>query len=137
MQIQFFPLSLNVTLGLVVTIDNRNYGGFSYKNATAYVDYHGMNVAEVEIDSDTVPARGKVNISTYANISADKLISSPNFWGDIGAGRFNLTSTARLHGKVRVFKIFKLGARVVSTCDISVLILSQDVESKCKSKIKL
>lgn len=136
-QFQMFPLSLNATLALIVTIDNRNYGGFKYKNATAYVDYHGTNVAQVAIESNTVPAHSNINISTYANISGDKLTSSPYFWGDVGAGRFNFTSTAMLHGKVNVLKIFKMGARVVSFCDISVLIQSQDVDSTCYSKIKL
>ncbi|KAA8526492.1 hypothetical protein F0562_008305 [Nyssa sinensis] len=136
--VQLFPtLSINATLGLVITIDNRNYGSFKYKNTIAYVNYHGTTVAEVPIEHETVPAHGKLNISTSANLAADKLISSPCFWGDVAAGRFNLTSSATLHGEVSVLKIFKLGATVFSTCDISVFIQTQDIESKCKSKIKL
>ena len=136
-QFQLFPLSINATLGLNVTILNRNYGSFRFKNSTALVDYRGNLIADIPIEGASVPARGEINISTYANITADKLILSPYFWEDIGAGRFNLTSTVNLHGKVKAFKIFKFGAKVRSVCDISVYILTQNVETTCHSKIKL
>ncbi|XP_059663890.1 uncharacterized protein LOC132309615 [Cornus florida] len=137
-QVQVVPTpSLNVTLGLVVTIDNPNYGSFKYKNTTAYISYYGTTVAEVPIEHETIPARSKLNITTYANITADKMVSSPHFWDDVAAGRFNLTSMATMHGKVSMFKIFRTRATILSTCDISIIVLTQDVESKCKSKIKL
>ncbi|KAK3031882.1 hypothetical protein RJ639_035652 [Escallonia herrerae] len=111
--------------------------GFGYKDTIAYISYHGTSIAEVPIEHETVPARGKLNITTYANVTAVQLISSPYFWGDVRAGQFELTSMATLHGKVGVFKILKMRATVSSTCDISVHFISQDIESKCHSKIKL
>lgn len=56
-------LKLNVSLGIVVTVNNRNYGGFEYQNSTAYVTYRGDVVAEAPIQSDTIPARREHNIS--------------------------------------------------------------------------
>ncbi|CAK9182691.1 unnamed protein product [Ilex paraguariensis] len=101
LEFQIFPsLSLNATVGLVVTIDNKNYGSFRFKNTTSTVYYHGTSVAEAPIPHGTVPARGKFNIRTYANFTADKLISSPFLWGDLFAGRLTFTSTSTLHGKL-------------------------------------
>ncbi|CAK9142740.1 unnamed protein product [Ilex paraguariensis] len=137
-QFQLDPsLSLNATLGLVVTIHNRNYGSFKYQNTTSTIDYHGITVADVPIEGDKVPARGTLNISRFENFTADKLILSPYFWDDLRAGSFNLTSTATLHGKVCVFEVFKVGATVFTTCDISVFIQPPNVESKCNSYVKL
>ncbi|KAI8551901.1 hypothetical protein RHMOL_Rhmol06G0223100 [Rhododendron molle] len=100
-EVQIFPaFSLNVTIGLVVTINNRNYGSFKYQNSTSYINYHGTNIAEVPIEGETVPARRKLNLSTYANVAADKLITNSHFLSDLIAGSFNLTSTATLHGMV-------------------------------------
>lgn len=56
-------LKLNVSLGIVVTVNNRNYGGFEYQNSTAYVTYRGDVVAEAPIQADTIPARREHNIS--------------------------------------------------------------------------
>ncbi|KAL7216227.1 hypothetical protein ACSBR1_028220 [Camellia fascicularis] len=136
-QFQVYPFSLNATLGLTLTIVNRNYGNFKYKNTTTYVNYHGINIAEVPMEPETVPARGKLNITTYANVTGDKLITSPDFWKDIGTGSLNFTSTSAMHGKVGMLKIFKLSATVFCYCDISVIIKTQGVESQCYSKIKL
>ena len=62
----------NVSLGLVVTVDNPNYGGFKYKNNTVYINYRGNLVAEAPIENDLIPARAKHNISTTVIIFADQ-----------------------------------------------------------------
>ncbi|XP_052206733.1 uncharacterized protein LOC127811057 [Diospyros lotus] len=137
-QLQIYPtFSLNATLGLVITINNRNYGSFKYKNTTASISYHGASIAEIPIEHDMVPARGQLNITTYANVTGEKMVSSPYFWDDVRGGRLEFSSVATLHGKVSVMKIFKLGAEVVSTCEISMVIQTLALESKCTSKIKL
>ncbi|XP_027060885.2 uncharacterized protein LOC113771660 [Coffea eugenioides] len=137
-QFQLFPtLSLNATMGINATIYNRNYGGFQFKNSTTFVDYRGMNIAAIPLEEGSVPARGKLNISTIANITAEKLVTSPYFWQDFGSGRLNFTSTANLHGKAVVLNVFKFDAKVFSTCDISVQVLSQEVDVDCTAKLKL
>ncbi|XAR55398.1 hypothetical protein NMG60_11035459 [Bertholletia excelsa] len=130
--------SFNATLGLVISINNRNYGSFKYKNTTAYIDYRGTTVAEVPIEAEKVPARGKLNITTYANVTADKLVTNPNFLKDLAALRFNFTSTTAMDGKVSLMNVFKMGATIYTSCDISVTVQSDpDVESVCSSMIKL
>lgn len=133
-----FPnVTLNVTLRMIVTIDNRNYGSFKYRNTTAHVNYRGGIVADVPIEAALVPARGKINISTSADLMADKLLSSPYFLGDIESGSLNLTSVANLHGEVTMLKFLSLHARAMSTCDFTLWTKTQKVDSNCKSKIKL
>lgn len=137
-QFSMIPVvSLNVTVSMMVTIENRNYGSFKYRNSTAYVTYHGATVAEIPIEPDTVPSRGHINTTSNVEIMGDKLVSSPYFWEDVTAGTLNLTSAATLHGKVSVFKFLKLHATAFSTCDISVFIQSRDFKVTCKSKVKL
>ncbi|KAK3184355.1 hypothetical protein Dsin_031641 [Dipteronia sinensis] len=136
--ITFFPtLAINATLDMVVTIGNRNYGSFKFGNSTAYMDFHGETVAEVPIGAGLVPARGKLNVTTSAVVMGDKLVENEFFMGDVESGCLNFTSTATLHGKVSVLKIFKMHAIAISSCDISIWIATQNVESKCTSKLKL
>ncbi|XP_021295156.1 uncharacterized protein LOC110424790 [Herrania umbratica] len=127
----------NVSLGLVVTVDNPNYGGFKYMNSTAYVNYRGNLVAEAPIESDSIPARAKHNISTTVIVFADKLATDPNFPTDFLSGVLNFTSSTILHGKVRVLNLLKLKASSSSGCNISILVQTESVDSVCKSKIRL
>ncbi|XVF43399.1 hypothetical protein PTKIN_Ptkin02bG0037000 [Pterospermum kingtungense] len=129
--------TMNATIGMVVAINNPNYGRFKFKNTTSFVNYRGDVVAEVPIEQSLVPAHGKVNISTSADFMVDRLISNPSFWSDVLAGSVNFTTDATVHGKVTLLNILKLHASVPSTCDISVFIKSQSVKSTCKTKIKL
>ncbi|CAK7351041.1 unnamed protein product [Dovyalis caffra] len=76
----FFPAPLlNITLGMEITVENQNYGNFKYQESAAYVSYRGNVVAEAPIEADTIPARGKHNISTTVTIFGDKLLSDDNF----------------------------------------------------------
>ncbi|KAF7140031.1 hypothetical protein RHSIM_Rhsim06G0159600 [Rhododendron simsii] len=137
-QLRLFPkFRLNVTLGMVITIRNPNYGSFKYKNTKAYISYRGTNIAEVSIEPEVVPARGELNIRTHASVTADKLVLNHHFLKDLVTGRFDLTSRATLQGTVSVLKVFKLRAEVFSTCDISIVVLTRGLESKCESKIRL
>ncbi|KAK1419268.1 hypothetical protein QVD17_28432 [Tagetes erecta] len=136
LQVQLFPnVSINATLVLTLTIDNRNYGGFKFKDSLAYVYYREMLIAEIPIGHSEVPARGNLTLTVYANITGGKMATDPNFYNDIGTGHLNFTSTSIMHGKVSVLKIIKVGAKVDSVCGIAVNILTLEVDPKCHSKV--
>ncbi|KAK7272298.1 hypothetical protein RJT34_28804 [Clitoria ternatea] len=138
LQFSLLPnLTMNVTIGMFITIGNPNYESFKYSNSTGYINFYDTVVAEVPIEAALVPARGKINVNTYADFMVEKLISNPNFWPDILGGTLNLTSTAELPGKARMLKIIRLKATAYSLCDISLNISSKHVDTKCISKIKL
>ncbi|KAK4714201.1 hypothetical protein R3W88_020108 [Solanum pinnatisectum] len=132
-------LSLNVTLRLIITIKNQNYGSFKFEDSIASLIYHGNNsVGEIVIEHGTVPSKGKLNTRSYANITGDKLVKSPYFIKDIEAGSLNFTSYLTLHGKVKMLKIFKIHAIVNSYCDISILVHSHlAIQLSCHSKVRL
>ncbi|XVE51151.1 hypothetical protein DITRI_Ditri02bG0016000 [Diplodiscus trichospermus] len=127
----------NVSLGLVLTVYNPNYGGFKYENSTAFINYRGNLVAEASIENDSIPARAKHNISTTVIIFADKLAADLNFLPDFFSGVLNFTSSTTLHGKANVFNVLKLKASSSSSCNISILVQTQSVDSICNSKIRL
>lgn len=135
-KLEVFPaVELNITLGILVMVDNRNYGSFKYQNTTAYISYRGEVVAEAPIADGTIPARGKHNISTTVNLIPDKLVKNPYFLADaVGTGILNFTSTTTLHGKVSLFKLFKMKGTSYCTCDISIFVIPKTVDSVCKAK---
>lgn len=128
-----FPFFLNATFGLVVSIDNPNYGSYTYQNSTTYVTYRGINVAEASIENDTIPARGKHDIETTVVVQVDKIVADPS---DIFTQNFNFSSSTTLHGKATVLKFLKIKATSYSTCDIYLVTSTQNVTAVCKSKLK-
>ncbi|KAH7545781.1 hypothetical protein FEM48_Zijuj01G0130200 [Ziziphus jujuba var. spinosa] len=138
LELQVLPvIRLNISLGILITVNNPNYGSFAYQETTSHVKYHGHVVAEAEIEEDTIPAHRKHNISTTAKIFADELISDENFLGDYFNGVLNFTASTTLHGKVHLLKFFKLKATSYSTCNISVFVQSKSIDSNCKSTVSI
>ncbi|XP_061354627.1 uncharacterized protein LOC133299205 [Gastrolobium bilobum] len=136
-RISLAPLELNVSLGIVVRVDNPNPGSFSYQNSTAYVNYRGNLLAEAPLYEDTIPSRGAHNISTSLNIFADNYTKIQDLPSDFLKGVINFTSTTTLTGKVKVLNLFRFKATSYSTCDISLFILEEIVNSTCIIQIKL
>lgn len=138
--VQGLPPILNATLGIGVTISNRNYGSFKYGDSTAFISYRGNVVAEAPIEHDTIPSRGKHTISTSTEISSDKFLSNPYFLTDVLVGNLNFTSSSTMHGKVRVFEFLKIKATTFTTCDIAVFfhdLAKINISSSCRSHIDL
>ncbi|KAK7402032.1 hypothetical protein VNO78_13976 [Psophocarpus tetragonolobus] len=129
-------LTQNISLGMMITVGNPNYGSFEYQNSTGYVNFHDSVIGEVPIRADFVPARSMIMMNTSADFMIGKLLKDPNFWSDILQGTLNFTSETALPGKAGFLKIFKLQATSYSSCDISLNIKAKNVTSNCISKIK-
>lgn len=127
---------VNISLGIVATVKNRNRGSFTYEDSTTFVTYRGNVVGEGPIRGDTIPERGELNVSTTVKIFADKLLKDPNFLGDFVGGVLNFTSSSTLYGKVRILKIIKKKATSYSTCHISVFTRIRTANSTCYIKMK-
>lgn len=128
---------LNVSLGIVATVKNRNHGSFSYEDSKTTVDYRGNLVGEGPIHGDTIPELGELNMSTIVTIFADKLAKDQNFLDDFKSGVLNFTSSSTLHGKVRILRLFKMKATSFNTCYISLFTIARTTKSTCNSKIKI
>ncbi|CAJ1979030.1 unnamed protein product [Sphenostylis stenocarpa] len=131
------PNSSIAPLGLVITIENPNYASFKHGNCSGYVKYRGIVIAEAPFGARSYPARSTTNVTTTADIETAKLINDPNFWSDIAGGVFNLTSEAKISGKVSMIKIIRLKAKIYLSCGISLNITAVNATSSCMSKLKL
>ncbi|XP_028762957.1 uncharacterized protein LOC114760980 [Neltuma alba] len=130
-------LELNVTLGVVATVKNRNHGSFTYQDSAANSIYGGSLVGEAPINGDTVPDHGELNVSTSLAVQADELFKNGNFLDDyFNKGVFEFTSANTLQGKVKILKIIKKKATSLSTCYISVFVKTNTINSTCQNKLE-
>ncbi|XP_042028479.1 uncharacterized protein LOC121775466 [Salvia splendens] len=131
-----FDFEINVTLGMLVTVNNPNHASFRYENTTAFVSYRGSPVAEAPVQEDTIPARRSHDIRTDLFVDGDRVVANPGFMEDLAARRFNFTSSTTLHGRAKVLNLFKITATTYSTCVVYVDVDAQNATSVCNSKFK-
>jgi len=127
---------LNVSLGMVVTVENPNHGSFTYHNSTSHLYHRETLVAEVPLPEDTIPARDDHNITTSLSVFAD-VGKLKDFFTDYSRGVINFTSEVTLLGKVKVLNIFKMKATSYCTCYLSLFVPNKSIDSICDSQIKL
>ncbi|OIW09232.1 hypothetical protein TanjilG_01353 [Lupinus angustifolius] len=127
-----------ISVAMLITMVNRNFGSFRYIDSTGYVNYRGTIVAEIPILSHYVPARSTINVTTNAEFMVGKMIENPMFIPDFVTRKvINMTSRAELPGKVIVLKFIKIKAMAYSTCNISLNLYNKTADTNCISKIKL
>ena len=130
-------LELNVSLGILLTVENPNHASFSYHNSTAYLNYRGNLVAEAPLHEDTLPAHGALNISTSLVFFVDDYTKFKDLPVDYLSGIINFTSTTNLAGHVKILNLFKTKATSSSICDLSVFVHDKSVNSTCDTKYKI
>ncbi|KAK7272299.1 hypothetical protein RJT34_28807 [Clitoria ternatea] len=126
----------NMTMGMMITITNRNYASFEYRNSTSNVKFRDTVIAQVPIVAGIAPARTTVTVKTSAEFMIGELLRDPNFWTGISNGTLNLQSSSVMPGIARMFNVFKLKATTYSDCHIAFDLLTKAANSTCVSRIK-
>ncbi|CAN1165839.1 hypothetical protein LINPERPRIM_LOCUS33969 [Linum perenne] len=126
---------LNLTLNLVVEVENPNYGSFRYDASNAYLTYRGELVGVSPIPAGYSKARSTDEIRSNVTLMAGKLLEDGDFYGDLLEGVLNFTSTSSLHGKASMFKILKTEITSNCTCEIAVHVSTQKTDSTCKTVV--
>lgn len=135
-KLEFPTLGLNISLGVVVTVENHNHGSFTYQNSTAYVYHRGTLVAEAPLHEDTIPSRHDHNITMSFSTFAD-FNKLTDLFTDYSTGVINFTSTVSLFGKVDVLNLFKMKASSYNACSFSLFVNHQTINSYCNFQFKL
>ncbi|KAG5558700.1 hypothetical protein RHGRI_008606 [Rhododendron griersonianum] len=111
------------TLNAQFGVKNTNFGPYKYDSTTVYFQYNG-----IEVGSAFIP-KSKANFLSTKKINVPVELSSANLSGNT----LNLTSTARLSGKVELMLIFKKKKAVNMNCTMVANTSTQMLENiKCK-----
>lgn len=120
--------TLNVTLGLVVSITNPNKVGFKYTNSTAHLFYRGVDVGLVPIPPGQIGAGGTEQISSTLTLLADRLITNTHIFSDLISGSLSFSTTTDISGRIDFFHIFKHHVDTSTVCNITISILNKSID---------
>ncbi|KAE9464794.1 hypothetical protein C3L33_03284, partial [Rhododendron williamsianum] len=111
------------TLNAQFGVKNTNFGPYKYDNTTVNFLYNGIVVGSAFIP------KSKANFLSTKKINVQVELTSANLSGNT----LNLTSTARLSGKVELMLIFKKKKAVNMNCTMVANTSTQMLENiKCK-----
>ena len=127
--------SFTMKLNAQVTVKNTNFGHFKFKNSTFMISYQGNPVGEATIVKARARAQSTMKFNVTVSVSSNNKISgnSPQLSSDIDSGIINLSSHAKLEGKIHLFKIFKKKKSAEMNCTMDVNTSSRQIQNlTCK-----
>ncbi|XVE52897.1 hypothetical protein DITRI_Ditri02bG0161100 [Diplodiscus trichospermus] len=127
--------SFTMKLNAQVTVKNTNFGHFKFKNSTFMVSYKGNPVGEATIVKARARPRSTKKFNVTVSVSSNEKVSriSHQLSSDIDSGIINLSSHAKLEGKIHLFRIFKKKKSAEMNCTMDVNTSSREVQNlTCK-----
>ncbi|KAL6986326.1 hypothetical protein U1Q18_019693 [Sarracenia purpurea var. burkii] len=123
--------SLNVTLVAEMSVKNNNFGQFKYENSTvAFFLYQNVTVGIGYIDRGLAGARAtkRLNVTVEVTSNDELLRGNRNFSGDLSSGLLELTSYAKLIGRVHVMKIINKRASKLMNCTMNLDLTTKAIQ---------
>ncbi|KAF3320415.1 Late embryogenesis abundant protein [Carex littledalei] len=129
------PVSLNITLGVNVTVKNKNYAAFKIKRTNTTIYYHEILVGEASVDPRVVSARSTTTLNTTVDIDVTTMMTSGSFLTDMASGLLPFTSETKTTGKAIVLNVFKLHATVDVSCNVGVSLIDSTTNTICNTTV--
>ncbi|PWA72146.1 late embryogenesis abundant protein, LEA-14 [Artemisia annua] len=130
-------VSLNLSLGLDISIENPNKVGVKYKSSSAIVRYKGDDIGNVPIPAGKIGSDDKKNLNLTLTVYADRLVTNSEIYREVLGGNLMFTTYTKIKAKVRVLFIH-IHVTSTSTCDVNVDIRNRRIANQtCQYKNKL
>ncbi|KAL6139060.1 hypothetical protein ACLB2K_064337 [Fragaria x ananassa] len=132
-------IRLNITVGLVLLIENRNHASFKHGTGKSLLLYRGVQVGDADLFPGEIPARGNGTMSAKLTMQADRLASDlNNLVTDALSGEFVIEVKSSVPGRITFLGFIKKHAVAVSECELTVGVPNFKIKNQvCKNKTKL
>ncbi|XP_030549661.1 late embryogenesis abundant protein At1g64065-like [Rhodamnia argentea] len=124
---------LSARLAVRATLKNPNFGPFEFKSSNLTVSYYGTVVGEKALGDGTVWSRETRHVDVTVAVGPSRVAYLKNLSSDMGGKVLELTSYAKLSGRVHLIKIVKRRLTSVLNCTMSVGLSNRRVQDlKCR-----
>ncbi|XAR70245.1 hypothetical protein NMG60_11027033 [Bertholletia excelsa] len=125
--------SLSMKLTGQVRVKNTNFGHYKFDDGIATITYEGTKVGQFIIPERRLRARTTKSIEFIVDLSFAGISNSSRLEGDLRSGVLNLSSQAKLNGKVQLMKVIKKKKRGEMSCTMAVNLSTKQVQDvNCK-----
>ncbi|KAK1586233.1 hypothetical protein Q3G72_000415 [Acer saccharum] len=116
--------TFNATLITELTIRNRNFGSFRFRNGTGQVFYETVTVGEMKIREGRVRARDTERLTVTVEVRSSNHSEARN----LSSGVLKLSSHAQLQGRVNLLNILKRKKRPEMNCNMNLVLRNQTIQ---------
>ncbi|PON96947.1 Late embryogenesis abundant protein [Trema orientale] len=99
--------SFNLKVNAQVAVKNTNFGHYKFENSTATISYRGTEVGKTTLVKARARARSTKKFNVTVSFNSNKVSSNPHLGSDISSKNLTFSASAKLEGKVHLFKVFK------------------------------
>ncbi|KAK2656347.1 hypothetical protein Ddye_009399 [Dipteronia dyeriana] len=130
---------LNITLDLLILVENRNRASFKHGTGKSFLLYQGSQVGDADIYPGLIPARGSTTLPCRLTLQVDKLADDLNrLIRDVLDGKLVMETRTRIPGRVNFLGIFKKHIQATSECRFTIGFPDIKVQNQeCKNEAKL
>ncbi|GKD83173.1 late embryogenesis abundant protein, LEA-14 [Tanacetum coccineum] len=130
--VNLLPLrvSLNVSLGLDLSIKNPNKVRVKFRNSSAVILYKGQEIGDVPIPAGEIGSEGTMQMNLTLTVFADRLLTNMDVYGDVINGNLPVSTYTRITGRARILNLFNIRIVSVSSCDLNISILNRSVSNQ-------
>ncbi|PRQ42625.1 putative Late embryogenesis abundant protein, LEA-14 [Rosa chinensis] len=132
-------IELNITVDLVILIENRNHASFKHGTGKSLLLYRGAQVGDADLYPGDIPARANSTLPARLTMQAHRLASKmSNLVTDALSGEFVIETKSSIPGRITFLGFIKKHAVAESECQLTIGFPNLKVKSQvCKSKTKL
>ncbi|KAK4363014.1 hypothetical protein RND71_018255 [Anisodus tanguticus] len=113
--------SFNITINVILSVKNTNFGPYKYRNSSVYIYYNGVSIGEAFVSQGKAGFKSTKKFNVIVNISSkDMLRKDSQLRNDLNSGTLILTSKSKLEGKVELMFVFKKKKSTEMDCTITI-----------------
>ncbi|XP_058075787.1 uncharacterized protein LOC131224275 [Magnolia sinica] len=132
-------IQLNITLELVLRVDNPNHASFRHGTGKTLIYYCGVEVGDADLAPGRIPAKGSEEVRSRLTVEADKFAADiMKLIGDVMAGEVGIDTRTTVPGRVTFLGIFKRHAVALVECHVAIGFPDLKIRRQdCKHQTKL
>ncbi|KAB2630382.1 hypothetical protein D8674_007901 [Pyrus ussuriensis x Pyrus communis] len=132
-------IELNITVDLMINVQNRNYASFKHGAGKTLLLYQGTQVGDADLYPGNVPARGNATLPCRLTLQVDRVANDlSKLISDVLGGEIMLQTKTRIPGRITFLGFIKKHAVALSACQLTIGFPKMKVKRQdCKIKAKL
>ncbi|KAM1025067.1 hypothetical protein ACFX13_038965 [Malus domestica] len=123
--------SFNATLSAQMAIKNKNFGEYKFEGSSASLWYGEFKVGEAKFAKGSVKARGTRKVNLRIEVRSNRLpkdVQNGGLGSEINSGFLNISSYAKISGRVHLMKIMKKRKTIDMNCTMVLVLKNKTVK---------
>ncbi|KAL8049567.1 hypothetical protein ABFX02_06G027300 [Erythranthe guttata] len=121
--------SFSGTVNAEFSVKNANFGRYKYRNTTVGFFYKGTPVGQVFVRDSRAGWRSTKKFRVVVDLNLANAQANPQLASDLNAGVVQITSQARMAGRVELIFVMKKNKSIDMNCNMEIVTATQQIRN--------